>query len=345
MTRRAPGRAPRRPLPERPLTAAAPSAPDGFTAPWWCRNRHLQTFWGPLLRRRRPRLRRERVDTADGDFVDLDWLDGPAGAPLVLLLHGLEGGVDSHYIVGMLGEIAARGWRGVVLNFRSCSGELNRLPRFYHSGDTGDLDAVVERLVTREPDVRLGAVGVSIGGNVLLKWLGEREGQTPAQVRAAVGLCVPLDLVACARALDRGFARAVYTANFLRTLRRKVRDKARVHPGFVDVAAVRRARTFAEYDRALTAPLHGFADEVDYWRRASSGPYLARIRVPTLVLNARDDPFVPPDSLPDPAALPAEVRLVVTRRGGHVGFVDSPRPGRASWAERRAIDFLATEMP
>ncbi len=316
-----------------------------FSAPWWCRNRHLQTFWGPLVRRGRLPLRRERIETPDGDFLDLDWLDGADGAPLVLLLHGLEGTVRSHYIVGMLREIAARGWRGVVLNFRSCSGELNRLPRFYHSGDTGDLDAVVARLAAHEPDVRLGAVGVSIGGNVLLKWLGERESHAPKQLRAAAALCVPFDIGACARVLDRGFERAVYTMNFLRSMKQKVQRKARVYPGFVDIEAARRARTFAEYDRAVTAPLNGFADEVDYWTRTSSRPYLARIRATTLVINALDDPFVPPDSLPDPATLPPCVRLVLTPCGGHVGFVDSPRPGRASWAERRVIDFLAAEMP
>jgi uncharacterized protein len=319
------------------------SAPR-FSAPWWCRNRHLQTFWGPLLRRGGLSLRRERVDTEDGDFVDLDWLDGPAGAPLVLLLHGLEGTARSHYIVGMLREIAARGWRGVVMNFRSCSGELNRLPRFYHSGDTGDLDAIVTRLTRREPEVRLGVAGVSIGGNIVLKWLGEREMDVPKQVHAAVAICVPFDLTVCARALDRGFERVVYTANFMRTMKRKVKLKARALPGFVDVAAARRARTFAEYDRVVTAPLSGFVDEMDYWTRASCRPYLARIRARALVINALDDPFVPSEALPDPAALPPGVALVLTERGGHVGFVDSLRPGRASWAERTAIDFLATEM-
>jgi len=327
-----------------PLGVAAGAGSPTFCAPWWCRNRHLQTFWGPLLRRGRLPLRRERVDTPDGDFVDLDWLDGPAEAPLVVVLHGLEGGVRSHYVVGLLGEARARGWRGVVLNFRSCSGELNRLPRFYHSGDTGDLDTVVRRLIERQPDQSLGIVGVSLGGNVLLKWLGERGADVPAQLRGAVAVSVPFDLVACARVLDRGFARAVYTASFLRTLRRKVREKARVYPGFVDVAAVARARTFAEYDRALTAPLHGFADEVDYWTRSSSGPHVAGIRVATLLLSARDDPFVPPEALPDPASLPPCVELAVTPHGGHVGFVDAARRRRASWAERRAIEFLTGEL-
>jgi uncharacterized protein len=314
-----------------------------YRPPWWCANGHLQTVWGPLLRRRRRPLRRERVETPDGDFVDLDWLDGPVRAPLLLVLHGLEGSVRSHYVAGLLDEAAGRGWRGLLLNFRSCSGDLNRLPRFYHSGDTGDLHHVVELVLKREPDVRLGAVGISIGGNVLLKWLGEQEVEAPKQLAGAVGISVPFDLGASARVLDRGFARAVYTANFLKTMKRKARDKAKRYPGFVDLAAVGRARTFAQYDRAVTAPLHGFVDEIDYWTRASSGPYLARIRHPTLLINALDDPLVPAASLPDPRTLPSCVQTEFLPRGGHVGFLEGRWPWRIrAWAERRAVEFLAS---
>jgi len=245
---------------------------------------------------------------------------------------------------GLLRHASARGWRGVVLNFRSCSGELNRLPRFYHSGDTGDLATVVSLLVERQPEVRLGVVGVSIGGNVLLKWLGECGTDAPKQVAAVVAISVPFDLTLCAEALDRGFRRAVYTENFMRSMRRKVRDKARHFPGFVDLEAVRRARTFRAYDRAVTAPLHGFADERDYWRRASSGPYLGRIRRPTLLINALDDPFVPEVSLPDPRALPSDVVAEFVPRGGHVGFVEGPPWRSGSWAERRAVDFLVRPL-
>jgi predicted alpha/beta-fold hydrolase len=286
-------------------------------------------------------LSRERVPTADGDFVDLDWLDGPVQAPLLLVLHGLEGSARSHYVTGLLQLARARGWRGVALNFRGCSGEQNHLPRFYHSGDTGDLDAVVRRLFDREPDVRLVAAGVSIGGNVLLKWLGEREGDVPPQLAGAVAISVPFDLARCARQLDQGFARAVYTEHFLRTLRRKVVDKARLFPGFVDVDAVRRSRTFAEYDRLLTAPVHGFPDEREYWARSSSGPYLARIRRPTLLISAIDDPIVPAEALPAPGSLPPGVVAEFTARGGHGGFLEGRWPWRlSSWAERRALDFL-----
>ena len=235
----------------------------------------MQTIWGPLFRRHRIRWRRERVATSDGDFVDLDWADSArADAPLVLLLHGLEGSSSSHYVVGLARQALARGWRAVTLNFRSCSGELNRLRPFYHSGHTADLDEVVRLLVTREPGVSIGAVGVSLGGNVLLKWLGEAQADVPRAVGGAVAISVPFNLATCAATLDRGFSRLVYTANFLATMRAKVRLKAARDPSLgdiVDVPLALRAGTFAEYDRAVTAPLNGFKDERDYWTRVALG--------------------------------------------------------------------------
>ena len=247
--------------------------------------------------------------------------------------------------MGLTLQALARGWRVVTLNFRSCSGELNRRRQFYHSGHTDDLDEVVHLLVAREGGVRLGAVGVSLGGNVLLKWLGEREAEVPAALAGAAAISVPFDLESCARALEHGVPRWVYAPNFLRTMRDKVRQKADRDPdlcGVVDLARALRARTFAEYDRAVTAPLNGFADELDYWQRASSGPYLPRIRRPTLLVNALDDPIVPRRALPDPARLPSTVRAEFPPRGGHVGFIEGRWPWRVrSWAEGRAIAFLA----
>jgi predicted alpha/beta-fold hydrolase len=320
------------------------STASSYTPPWWCRARHLQTIWAVFRRGRPEGLQRERLDTPDGDFIDLDWLPGKPDAPVLLIVHGLEGGVDSHYVGGLFRLAAARGWRAALFYFRSCSGELNRLPRFYHSGETGDLDHVIRTLGAREPTLRLGAVGVSIGGNVLMKWLGEQGADAPAALAGAVGISVPFDLGACARTMDQGSQRFLYTPSFMRSLRRKVTAKARMYPDFVDLKAVRRARTFAAYDRAVTAPLHGFADEEDYWRRCSSLPYLARVRRPTLLLSAVDDPFIPASSLPDPRTLPPAVRAEFVPHGGHVGFVEG-RPWRASsWAERRAVEFLATVL-
>ena len=287
---------------------------------------------------------RERFDTPDGDFVDVDWGPGPPGAPMLLVLHGLEGTARSHYIGGLFALAAARGWRAGVLYFRSCSGELNRLPRFYHSGDTTDLAHVLGVLAGREPGLRVGAVGISIGGNVLLKWLGEVADAAPPVLAGAVAISVPFDLEACVQVMDRGLPKVLYTASFMRSFRTKTRAKALAHPGFVDLRAALRARTFAAYDRAVTAPLHGFADELDYYRRASSAPYLAHIRRPTLLLNALDDPFIPATALPDPRTLPPTVRAEFVPVGGHVGFVEGAPWRATSWAERRALEFLASVL-
>lgn len=309
----------------------------------WLRNRHLQTVWGPLFRRRRVAMRRERFETRDGDFVDLDWLDGPSGAPLLLVLHGLEGSARSHYISGLVRRARSCGWRAVVVYFRSCSGQVNRLPRFYHAGDTGDLDEVLRTLVRREPGVLIGAVGVSIGGNVLLKWLGEQGDRVPGQLVAAAGISVPFNIAPCARVLDAGLRRVLYTSSFMRTFKAKIREKALRYPDFVDLRAALRARTFAEHDRVVTAPLGGFTDAMDYWVRASSAPWLSRVRRPALLLNALDDPFVPPEALPDPETLPPWIVTELPRHGGHAGFIEGRWPWAVdSWAERRAIEFLAS---
>ncbi|KRT71992.1 MAG: hypothetical protein XU13_C0032G0020 [Candidatus Rokubacteria bacterium CSP1-6] len=314
-----------------------------YQPPWWYRGRHLQTIWGPLFRRlRRPPLRRERWPTPDGDFLDLDWLEGDS--PLVVILHGLEGSSGSHYARGLLLEAAAVGWRAVVFHFRSCSGELNRGPRLYHAGETSDLDWVIGKLIEREPTTPLGLVGVSLGGNVALKWLGERGEGAPAQVRAAATISTPFDLTACALSLDRGLNRPLYTARFLRSMRAKVRAKRRLYDGLVNVPAALRARTFAVYDRLATAPINGFADERDYWARASSGPYLARIRRPCLLINAANDPFVPAVTLPTAVVAGSPwLEAAFLPEGGHVGFLEGPW-GRRSWAERRALAFLRRQL-
>lgn len=323
-----------------------PTDREPYQPPFWYRGRHLQTLWGPLFRHRRlPPVRRERLETPDGDFLDLDWLEGAApDGPLILILHGLEGSSRSHYARGLLIEAGRLGWRSAVLHFRSCSGEVNRLARLYHSGETSDLAWVVDHLRERPGLGPIGLVGISLGGNVVLKWLGERGDAAPSEVAAAVAISTPFDLAACARVLDRGFNRAVYTTSFLRTMKTKIRLKRALYDGDIDLAAVLRSRTFREYDRLFTAPLHGFADEQDYWTRASSGPFLERIRRPTLLINSTNDPFMPAESLPRSAVersrwLDAEF----VAEGGHVGFLDGAL-GLSSWAERRALAFLGRHL-
>jgi predicted alpha/beta-fold hydrolase len=294
---------------------------------------------------RAPRVayRRVRSETPDGDFLDLDWLDRPlrSTSPLVIVLHGLEGSSRAKYVLGLLAEAAARGWDGVALNFRSCSGELNRLPRFYHSGETQDLDWVVASLVARSPHRPLALVGFSLGGNVLLKWLGERGDKIPDQVRGAVAISVPYDLGVAAYRVDHGFGR-VYGQVFLRTLKAKALAKAERFPGLVDVGRVRNLSSFAAFDEHVTAPIHGFAGAQDYWTRSSCVPWLAPIRRPTLLVSAGDDPFLPSAYLPrESVARSAWLEAEFSGNGGHVGFVHGAWPWSAAyWVDQRAVEFL-----
>ncbi len=302
-------------------------------------------MWRRLVGRDRiPSYRRERWETPDGDFVDVDWIESDAPdrhVPLVLVLHGLEGSSRAQYIVGLLREAIARGWDGVAMNFRSCSGQLNRLPRFYHSGETGDLDFVVSTLVARCPARPLGLVGYSLGGNVLLKWLGERGEKVPDQVRAAVAVSVPYDLSVAAHRVDHGFGR-LYGQVFLRTLKAKALTKAARFPGLVDPKRVRSLRSFAQFDEHVTAPIHGFAGARDYWMRSSSLPWLPEVRRPTLLVSACDDPFLPSEYLPrGPVTRSSCLEAEFTAYGGHVGFVEGSRPWASSyWVDRRATAFL-----
>jgi len=289
------------------------------------------------------RPRRERWELPDGDFLDVDRHGDPAG-PTVVVLHGLEGSSRAPYVKRLLVALRALGLPALALNFRGCSGEPNRLPRLYHSGETGDLAAVVRRLAEERPGRPLAVAGFSLGGNVAAKWLGERGAALPPEVRGGAVISVPFDLAACAAAIDGpGFWPFVYRERFLRMLRRKALAKARRFPGLLDAAAVRRIRTFAAFDEQVTAPLHGFAGARDYWARSSSGPWLAGVRVPLLALSAADDPLVPAASLPPPPANP-EVTVEVTPGGGHVGFVAGPPWAFRFQAERRAAAFLAAAL-
>ncbi|HJU65386.1 MAG TPA: alpha/beta fold hydrolase, partial [Gemmatimonadaceae bacterium] len=264
---------------------------------WWIPGPHLQTLWGKFLRRHRvlPMVM-ERWETPDQDFLEIHRLQGTPGKPRLLILHGLEGSPRSHYARGMLAEATRRGWSAEVLVFRSCGAELNRLVRSYHSGETTDLAFVVDRLAEEAPDTPLFITGVSLGGNVLLKWLGERGDDLPPQLRAAVAISVPFDLARSTRHIDRGFSR-VYQAHFLRSLKRKAHEKRRRFPDAMSAPAIDRARTLYQYDDAVTAPVHGFRDADDYYQRSSSIRWIERIRLPTLLLSAVDDPFLPHDVL------------------------------------------------
>jgi len=317
-----------------------------YRPPAWLVNGHAQTLYAALLASRpRIALRRERWTTPDGDFIDLDWLaaDRSSSTPLIVIFHGLEGSSSSHYARTLLHAAERRSWRAVVVHFRGCSGAPNLLPRAYHSGDSAEIDWILHRLRTEFPAAALCLVAVSLGANVLLKWLGEREAEARNVVTAACAVSAPLDLTQAGAALDRGFSR-IYTWNFLRTLRRKSLAKLQAFPGLYDQDAVRRARSLRAFDDTVTAPLHGFRDADDYWRRSSSKPWLARIAVPTLILNARDDPFLPERALPAPSEVSGAVELDFPSHGGHVGFVTGRFPGTLTWMPERTLSFIAKQL-
>jgi len=320
----------------------APMPP--YVAPAWLPGGHAQTIWPYLLPRPAVHFRRERVDAPDGDFWDFDWIDAPpharADTPLVVLFHGLEGSSDSHYARMLMATINARGWRGVIPHFRGCGGDPNRMPRAYHSGDHEELGALVAAVRARvPPEAVVYAVGVSVGGSVLLNWLGRAGSDAARSIAAAAAVSTPLDLTSAGIAIDRGLNR-IYTRNFLSTLKPKSLAMAERFPGLLDPARIRRARTMFVFDDAVTARLHGFAGAPDYWQRASSKPWLAGVAVPTLVLNARNDPFVPRESLPGAGDVSRDVLLLQPDDGGHVGFLSGPFPGNLEWLPRRLLDFF-----
>ncbi|HVE41748.1 MAG TPA: hydrolase [Planctomycetota bacterium] len=313
---------------------------DPYRSPFWLPGSHAQTMYPYLFLRGRPvPLRRERLDTPDGDVVDVDWLDGPPDAPTLVLFHGLEGSSRSHYATAILAAAAARGWRGVVPHWRGCGGEPNRLPRAYHSGDYAEVDWMLAALRPRFGSAPMAAVGVSLGGSALLNWLGREGEKSRAWLKAAAALSAPIDLMASGSALDRGWNR-IYARNFLRTLVPKAIAKEHLHPGIVDAAALARVRSMRAFDDVFTAPLHGFRDVTDYWTRGSSMPWLATIRLPTLLLNARNDPFIPGASLPGPGDVSADVTLDQPACGGHVGFTSGGFPGGLDWLCARVLGFI-----
>ena len=326
-----------------------------YAPAWWVPGPHLRTLYGRLtrsLRRRRAPWHHhvERWTTPDDDILELRRMDAPAAAgasaPRLVLLHGLEGGMHSHYVANFFAEAAARGWGADLLLFRGCNGEPNRARRFYHSGETTDIAFALERIVAEAPDRDIVLAGVSLGGNVLLKYLGERGDAVPHQVRAAAAMSVPFDLARGCRHIQQGFSR-VYERHFLKSLKAKARAKIARYPDLIaDPSALDRVQTLWDFDDVITAPVHGFADAADYYAKSSSIAFLEGIRVPTLLLSAEDDPFLPPAVLEEVRAIAARVpalEVEFVKRGGHVGFVSGWRPWKpVNYGEWRMVSFLAT---
>jgi len=322
-----------------------------FRPAWWLPGPHLQTLWNPMCRQPAKLERtRERLWLADGDFLDLDW-HGPheAEAPLVLVLHGLTGSSDSLYVLGLQQKLATQGWASVALNWRGCSGEPNLLARGYHSGASDDLAETVRHLRAQRPLAPLYVVGYSLGGNVLLKYLGETGADS--QVQGAAAVSVPFRLDQCADRLDLGFSR-VYQAHFMKQMVAYVKTKQRLfaHKGMADrlsaldqLGTLDGMRTFWDFDDRITAPLHGFSGAQDYYTHSSSRYFLARIETPTLIIQAADDPFVFPHSLPEAHELSPSIEFELHAHGGHVGFVEGSLGKPGYYLERRIAQWLATQ--
>lgn len=325
-----------------------------YRAPWWLPGGHLQTIWASVRSRRieaaPPPLERQRWSTPDGDFVDVDWLTGPCDGgeqtPLLVLFHGLEGSSQSHYAQAFASLARRRSWRFALPHFRGCSGSVNLAARAYHSGDHEEVQWLLERFnaVHRGPVL---VVGVSLGGNALMRWAAEHGQQAARRVRAVAAVCAPLDLMASGLAMGRGLNRHIYTPMFLKTMIPKALAKLEQYPGLFERARLERVRDLYEFDNVFTAPLHGFVDTEDYWRRASALPQLADVRVPALVLNAVNDPFIPAWSLPRPAQVSGAITLWQPSQGGHVGFPVSERIGLGTnvlGMPEAVTDFLAQAL-
>ena len=320
---------------------------DDYRAPQWLVGGNAQTIWPALFAARvrgpRPAFRRERCITPDGDFIDIDWLGEDRGGVLLVLFHGLEGSSASHYSQAFADSAQHRGWRFAVPHFRGCSGEPNLAPRAYHSGDFEEIGWILGRLRAQHAGP-IVAVGVSLGGNALLRWAEEAGDTAASTVRAVAAVSAPVDLAAGGAAIGSGFNRLVYTRMFLRTMRPKALAKLAQHPGLFDRERMLAARTLYEFDNVFTAPLHGFRDTDDYWSRGSAKPHLHRIRIPALVLNARNDPFVPARSLPGANEVGASVTLWQPAHGGHVGFPGGRWPGNVHTLPDRVIAWLGERL-
>lgn len=317
-----------------------------FKPAWWLRNPHLQTIWPALLRQHvlKSKLERERIELPDGDFIDIDWINKDKEGPMVLILHGFEGSIESHYARGLLNVINDGGLRAAFMYFRGCSGEPNRLTRGYHSGETQDVAYIAKVLSERKENKQMVAVGYSLGGNILLKWMGETGRKNP--LLAAVAISVPFELHKAAERIQKGFSR-FYQWYLLKCVQGRLTQKFQsIKPCPDNLDSITGAGNIRDFDNAYTAPLHGFQDADDYYSTTSSRRYLRTIKVPTLILHAKDDPFMTEDVIPSPEELSPSVILEVTEGGGHVGFVSGKYPWRPEyWLEQRIPDFLGRYIP
>jgi uncharacterized protein len=317
----------------------------GYRAPWWLPGGHIQTIWPAFYARphliETPAYTRERWTTPDGDFIDVDHVPAAPGAPRLVLFHGLESSSKSRYAVAFALAARARGWGFSVPHFRGCSGEPNLAPRSYHSGDFEEVGYMLGRL-RETAGAPVYAAGVSLGGNALLRWAEEAGDTAAAVVRSVAAISAPVDVAASGHALDRGINRLVYARMFLRTLKPRALAMLQQHPGLFERDRLLAATTLHAFDDCVTAPLHGFVDADDYWRRASSKPHLKAIRIPTLVFNARNDPFVPGTSLPGPDEVADAVTLWQPDDGGHVGFVSGGFPGHVHAMPEAVCHWLAS---
>lgn len=319
---------------------------QNYRAPPWLPGGNLQTIWGARLSRRHPGpapvFVRERWTTPDGDFIDVDQLPAPPGARHLVLFHGLEGSSASAYALAFAAVAQQRGWALSLPHFRGCSGQINLAPRAYHSGDFEEIGWILQRLRS-QAGAPLLVVGISLGGNALLRWAEESGAGAAATAAAIAAVSAPLDLAAAGRAIDRGFNRLVYARMFLATMKPRALAKLRQFPGLFDGERLRRARTLYEFDDVFTAPLHGYRGTLDYWQRASAKPHLAQIAIPALVLNARNDPFVPGKSLPGPHQVGRCVQLWQPAHGGHVGFPHGGLPGHVMGMPEAVARWLARQ--
>ena len=304
-----------------------------YRAPAWLPGGQLQTIWPALYSQShalpKPSFARERWTSPDADFIDLDFSTHSAQPhqPLLVLFHGLEGSSQSHYAQAFAHWAREQGLPYAVPHFRGCSGEINRQPRAYHSGDFQEIDWILRRLKMREPQRKLIVVGISLGGNALMRWAQEMGAQAASVAQAVASVCSPLDLAAAGHAIGAGFNRQVYTRMFLKTMKPKAMERLALHPALFDPRALQASRDLYEFDNIFTAPLHGFKDTEDYWARASAKPRMADIQIPALALNAKNDPFMPASSLPQPGQVGKHVTLWQPEHGGHVGFPGGAFPG------------------